>query len=261
MTVPSTSHHGATTFPGRFSRVLGFSRLVPGIASRAPGLLPVVVFTAILGASACHRSDPPAPKKQIQASQLPPLHVDAKAKLLLTYYARSKGTFVTLSQVKDLPEAERGWVRVVDLSAKASRRRDLELVYVADFRAPGKNGAYPYVVMSRRAFEAAAQSGARPGATAPTPAPGTTSQARIIVYGTSWCGACAQARKWLKEKHIPFVDKDIEKDRAAAAELMAKAQKAGIPASGVPVLDVNGTLMRGFNPNRLTALLKTGASK
>ena len=59
----------------------------------------------------------------------------------------------------------------------------------------------------------------------------------------------------MKQNGIPFVEKDIENDRAAAEELLQKARAAGISAQGVPVLDVNGTLLQGFDPKKLHALL------
>lgn len=39
----------------------------------------------------------------------------------------------------------------------------------------------------------------------------------LIVYGTSWCGDCRRARRWLNEHHIPFDDVDIDLNPDAAA--------------------------------------------
>jgi len=77
----------------------------------------------------------------------------------------------------------------------------------------------------------------------------------VTVYGTSWCGACRAARQYLSERKIPFADKDIEKDADAARELAAKASKMGIPTDRVPVLDVRGRLLLGFDRARVEALL------
>ena len=83
-------------------------------------------------------------------------------------------------------------------------------------------------------------------------APGTPV---VTVYGTSWCGACRQARAYFAERKIPFADKDIEQDPAAARELGEKAAKMGIPTDRVPVLDVRGRLLLGFDRARVEALL------
>lgn len=188
------------------------------------------------------------PSSEVQASELPSIEVRAERKDLLFTYRTPEGGFKTVSKRDEVPEGARAWVRVVDLSIKPGARKDHRLVYVADLRKPAKDGAFPYLVVSRRAFEKATIGGP-PAA----PAPGTGKG--VVLYSTSWCPACRQARAWLKEKKIPFVEKDIEKDKRAAAELMSKAKKAGVSPSGVPVIDVNGTLVLGFDAARIGALL------
>jgi glutaredoxin len=226
------------------------------LARLAFGLLTTLAFGLLLSSLSACRDAKPA-HDAVRASQLPAIEVRAKSKLLLTYYDAAKQSFETVTELSKVPTGQRGWVRVVDLTLEPGQRQDRTLVYVADLRQAGKNGTFPYVVMSRVAFEAAAQAGIRPGATAPASAPaGGTA---VVLYGTSWCPACRAAKKWLQNNRVPFVEKDIEKDRAAAAELMAKAQRAGISTSGVPVLDVRGTLMQGFDPRRVAAVL--GAKK
>lgn len=211
-----------------------------------------------LGWSGCKEQAPPAPE-EVQASSLPAITITAKSKLLLTH-ATAEGTFTTVDSPDKVPEGRRGWVRVVDLAQKPEQRQDHELVYVADLRSPRDDGSYPYVVMSRQAFESAALGRARAGATDPEPAPGEAGAGaehdQVILYSTAWCGACKAARAYLSGKGVPFVEKDIEKDSAASAELLRKARAAGISASGVPVIDVGGTLMQGFDRQRLDALLE-----
>jgi glutaredoxin len=216
----------------------------------------LALVIAITSTTACHKAAPPAPASEPQASALAPIVVKQRDKLLFTYAAEG-GAFESVQQIDKVPEARRGWVRVVDLAVQPERRVDIELVYVADLRQPGKDGAYPYVVMSRGAFEAAATARATQGATDPAPAkpPTGSAGAKVILYATSWCPACRTAREFMNGKGIPFVEKDIEKDPSAATELMQKAKAAGISASGVPVLEVGGTLMQGFDAERLTALL------
>jgi glutaredoxin len=83
--------------------------------------------------------------------------------------------------------------------------------------------------------------------------PGTTPV--VTLYGTSWCGACRSARQYLTEKKIPFADKDIERDPAALRELKEKGAKLGVRTDRVPVLDVRGRLLLGFDRARIEALL------
>ena len=77
----------------------------------------------------------------------------------------------------------------------------------------------------------------------------------VIVYSTAWCGYCRKAKAWLKKKGVDFTERDIEKDSGAADELARKAQAAGVKPGGVPVIDVKGTLVLGFDEARLDQLL------
>jgi glutaredoxin len=177
---------------------------------------------------------------------------------MLFTYATADG-FDTVAALDKVPADRRGWVRVIDLGVKPERRLDHELVYVADLRSAEKDGSYLYVVMSREAFETAARTRRTEGAGAPASAPSArTGKTGVVLYSTSWCPACRTAREYLQQKRIPFVERDIEKDQGAASELLEKARRAGISASGVPVLEINGTLVQGFDPERVNSLL--GAS-
>ncbi len=72
----------------------------------------------------------------------------------------------------------------------------------------------------------------------------------IIVYSTPTCPYCVMAKDYLKEKNIPFEDVDVSGDPAKAREMI---QKSG--QRGVPVLDVDGTIIVGFDKNHLDTLL------
>ena len=213
----------------------------------------------ILPAASCKKPKPPS----VELTGLPSIMLKTSANLLYTYYDAQAASFKTATQLDDVPEQARPWVRVLQLSGNPAQRSDHELVYVADLTKVGDDGQIPYIVISRRGFEQGAQQGRRiadPGAKqqpAPDQRPGV---GPVILYGTKWCGACKQARAYLRKKGIPFLDKDIEADADAAAELMRKARAAGIQASGVPVIDVRGTLMQGFNPAKLDKLLGTTAA-
>lgn len=74
----------------------------------------------------------------------------------------------------------------------------------------------------------------------------------ITLYSTAWCGYCKRARAWFQAEGIPFVEKDIERDAEGAEEYRAKANGY----TGVPLIDVNGTAVRGFDKRQITALIK-----
>lgn len=69
----------------------------------------------------------------------------------------------------------------------------------------------------------------------------------VTVYGTSWCPACRAAREYLARRHIAFNDLDLERDPEARRELAEKQARAQVHFGGVPVLEVNGTLLEGFD--------------
>ena len=219
----------------------------------------------------CHRAAPPAPPSAPGAA--PTVEVLKGGRWLFTY-AEPAGTFATTDKPETVPEASRNMVRVIDPAGGSSSSDDR--VYVTnlnDLIAKGKTTAKP---MSREAFETAALAALPSGQSspfaaqqmAPAPMPAATNPTPpvsgntrpgekpvVTIYGTSWCGACRAAREYMTEHKIPFVDKDIERDPAAARELAEKAAKMGIPTDRVPVLDVRGRLLLGFDKARVEALL------
>lgn len=76
---------------------------------------------------------------------------------------------------------------------------------------------------------------------------------KVIIYSTDWCAFCKQAEKFLDSKDVAWVDYDIEKDQQAHDELM---EKIGGNFRGVPVIDVNGEIILGFDRTKLTAAIK-----
>ncbi|MEE4691966.1 glutaredoxin family protein [Pseudomonas alliivorans] len=75
-------------------------------------------------------------------------------------------------------------------------------------------------------------------------------QAKVVMYATEWCGYCKQTRRFLDSKGIPYREYDIEK-----SEEGRKAYEA-LGGRGIPLIDVNGTLIRGFAPDEILAALE-----
>lgn len=76
---------------------------------------------------------------------------------------------------------------------------------------------------------------------------------KVIIYSTDWCAFCKQAEKFLDSKDVAWVDYDIEKDQQAHDELM---EKIGGNFRGVPVIDVDGEIILGFDRTKLTTAIK-----
>jgi glutaredoxin-like YruB-family protein len=68
----------------------------------------------------------------------------------------------------------------------------------------------------------------------------------VKVYSTPTCPYCVLAKKYFSSKNIPYEDLDVSKDRNAAGEMI---QKSG--QRGVPVIDIDGKIIIGFNQNEI----------
>jgi glutaredoxin len=223
----------------------------------------------LIGISACRKSKPPAPPAARQVA-IPRLEVSKSSPLLYTY-VDAKGTFVTTDKAEEVPEDARRLVRVVDPSKPAPAGADSTKVFALDLNDLLRAGKGEAKAMSREAFETGALAQLPPGESSPMAGPhgpalpeeilpgpdgGVAKMPPVVtVYGTPWCGACKAAKRYLAERHIPYAYKDIENDPAAARELQAKAARLGVPTDRVPILDVRGRLLLGFDKTRLEAML------
>ena len=57
------------------------------------------------------------------------------------------------------------------------------------------------------------------------------------------CPACTRARKYLNSRGVSFTEKDVENSKSNLTEMLAKSGGA----RGVPVIDIHGKVLRGFN--------------
>lgn len=97
---------------------------------------------------------------------------------------------------------------------------------------------------------AVASRGANPVLAAhPRLPPPTSIQPNIVIYTSRGCGSCRRALAYLDGKGIFYVHKDVTNDPEARREFRAKG------GGGVPLIEVNGEVMRGFNASRFEQLL------
>ena len=64
----------------------------------------------------------------------------------------------------------------------------------------------------------------------------------IKVYSTPICPWCDKAKDYLKRKEVEFKEFNVQEDEEARKEMISKTQQMG-----VPVLDINGTMIVGFD--------------
>jgi len=72
----------------------------------------------------------------------------------------------------------------------------------------------------------------------------------VKVYSTPTCPWCIRAKQFLKENNVVFQDVDVSSDKQAADEMM---QKTG--QMGVPVIDIEGQIIVGFDKERIKQAL------
>jgi len=72
----------------------------------------------------------------------------------------------------------------------------------------------------------------------------------VKVYSTPTCPWCHRTKEFLKEKKIDFKDINVAEDQAAAKEMVDKSGQMG-----VPVVDIDGTIIIGFDKPALEKAL------
>ena len=229
-------------------------------------VLVVATLIGVVAGSGCKRS---RASVSVDSSPTPTVKDDTEG-LLLTWID-DKGDFHVETRVTDVPIMGRDTVRVVDPSRDDASHGDR--VFVVDLRQVGGDGTYAVRSMGRPDFEAIAVARREKGgptlagATPPPPsststpsavdpgAPKPAARPLVVIYGAEWCGACHEAARYLRRKGVPYVEKDIEKDPAAAREMQQKLARRGLNAGSIPVLDVRGRVMVGFNPQEVDSAL------
>lgn len=75
--------------------------------------------------------------------------------------------------------------------------------------------------------------------------------AKVKIYTTPTCIYCKTAKEFMKENKISFQEIDVSKNQKAAREMIEKSGQMG-----VPVLDVNGKIIVGFDQDAIEEALK-----
>lgn len=75
--------------------------------------------------------------------------------------------------------------------------------------------------------------------------------AKVKVYSTPTCPWCRRAKEFLAENKVEFKDIDVSSDQKASEEMVEKSGQMG-----VPVLDIDGTILVGFDQEKIKETLK-----
>lgn len=77
----------------------------------------------------------------------------------------------------------------------------------------------------------------------------------VTVYTTETCPWCDKAKSYLKTNNVPFVEKRVDSDRAAAYEMMRRSNQ-----QGVPVIATEDEVILGFDQQKLARLVSKFAA-
>jgi glutaredoxin 3 len=75
-------------------------------------------------------------------------------------------------------------------------------------------------------------------------------QKRVIIFTTPTCTYCNAAKKYFRQKGIRFRDVDVSRDAAAARDMQRRSGQMG-----VPVIDIGGRIVVGFDRPKIDQLL------
>jgi len=73
----------------------------------------------------------------------------------------------------------------------------------------------------------------------------------VKVYSTPTCRFCAMAKELLRKNGVQFQDINVVTDREGAREMIAKSGQFG-----VPVIEIEGTIVVGFDKDKIESSLK-----
>jgi glutaredoxin 3 len=73
---------------------------------------------------------------------------------------------------------------------------------------------------------------------------------KAVVYSTPTCPYCKMAKEYFDEKGVSYEDVDVAAEPARAEEMVKKSGQMG-----VPVIDIGGTIIVGFDKEKINAAL------
>ena len=74
--------------------------------------------------------------------------------------------------------------------------------------------------------------------------------ADVTIYTTPTCVYCKAAKEFFTENNIEYEEKDVSKDEQARDAMVEKSGQLG-----VPVIEIKGSIVVGFDEAKLSELL------
>ena len=73
----------------------------------------------------------------------------------------------------------------------------------------------------------------------------------VKIYTTNHCPYCKMAKEYFKQHNVKFTEINVEENEKAAEEMVEKSGQMG-----VPVIDIDGTIIVGFNKPAIDKAIK-----
>jgi len=131
--------------------------------------------------------------------------------------------------------------------ASPSPRADVPPAWPAPAPAPSETAAPADEAPAAQAQAAAAHQRALESA---------MRQVDVVVYTTSWCPSCKQARSWMNQSGIAYSERDIDQDHDAHEKL-----KSMTGHTTIPTFDIEGQVHVGFNPSWVQSTIRSVAER
>jgi glutaredoxin 3 len=79
---------------------------------------------------------------------------------------------------------------------------------------------------------------------------------KVLLFSTSTCSWCRRAKRYFKDRGVPFKEINIERDPEAARDIVRKTGQ-----TGMPVIKIGSKWIVGFDRERIEKELARRASQ
>jgi glutaredoxin 3 len=77
-----------------------------------------------------------------------------------------------------------------------------------------------------------------------------TTSIKPIIYSADWCAFCHAAKQYMDKLGVAYEERNVDTDMKYAAESVEKSGQRGIP-----VIDIDGEIIVGFDRPKIDTLL------
>jgi glutaredoxin len=79
----------------------------------------------------------------------------------------------------------------------------------------------------------------------------------VVMYMTDWCGYCKQARQYIRSLGAGLIEHNIDRDQSKKDEMKKKSGGS----TSVPLIDIDGAIIRGYSQAAIKAALDRSAAR